>query len=91
MKKALIGHVAVDSGTLMICDPSYIGHEINKDRIEEIWEATDGPERGGNVYFTRGHVGAAVAFRSGYGDGVYPAYAHYNKDGRVVKVEIDMG
>jgi hypothetical protein len=39
-----------------------------------------------------GTLGAdtAVAFSSGYGDGCYPVYATYNKDGRVAKVEIVM-
>jgi hypothetical protein len=35
-----------------------------------------------------GHAGAGVAVSSGYGDGVYPVFAHYNKDGRVARVEI---
>lgn len=31
-----------------------------------------------------------VAFSSGYGDGLYPVYAEYNDDGRIVRVTIDM-
>ena len=30
----------------------------------------------------------AVAVSSGYGDGVYPVYATYNDDGRIVKLEV---
>jgi len=31
----------------------------------------------------------AVAFSTGYGDGLYPVYAHINEDGRVGMVVID--
>jgi hypothetical protein len=30
----------------------------------------------------------AVAVSSGYGDGVYPVFATYNHDGRIVKLEV---
>lgn len=43
----------------------------------------------GQLYFKMGHAGVAVAFPSGYGDGIYPVYGTFNKDGRCVKVEID--
>ena len=33
--------------------------------------------------------GLGVAVSSGYGDGEYPVYAHYNDDGRVALVVID--
>jgi hypothetical protein len=32
--------------------------------------------------------GDAVAVSSGYGDGVYPVYATYNHEGRIVKLEV---
>lgn len=50
--------------------------------------ATLGEDNGGQLNYARGHAGAGVAVSSGYGDGVYPVYAHYNKEGRVKKVEI---
>ena len=31
---------------------------------------------------------SAVAVSSGYGDGVYPVYAHYNHEGRISKLEV---
>lgn len=40
--------------------------------------------------YTKGHPGVAVAFRSGYGDGYYPVYGWFNKEGRCMKVEINM-
>jgi hypothetical protein len=51
-------------------------------------DATLGEGCGGQLNFEHGHEGAGVAVSSGYGDGTYPVYAHYNKDGRVRKVEI---
>ena len=40
--------------------------------------------------FKMGHAGAGIAFSSGYGDGSYPVYGHFNKEGRCMKVEILM-
>lgn len=53
-------------------------------------EATLSNESAGQLRFKLGHAGAGVAFSSGYGDGCYPVYATYNKEGRIVKVEIIM-
>ena len=47
-------------------------------------------ERAGQLNYKLGHAGAGVVFASGYGDGFYPVYAHYNKEGRIIKVEIIM-
>lgn len=33
-------------------------------------------------------IASAVAVSSGYGDGVYPVFATYNNDGRIVKLEV---
>jgi Protein of unknown function (DUF4241) len=53
-------------------------------------QATCSEASAGQLKYKLGHAGAGVAFSSGYGDGVYPVYATYNKEGRVVKVVIDM-
>lgn len=100
-----IGSVGVDSGQLMIVDPCYIKSDFEVDYDQETIDAiqagspaevplnyngacavTLGEDSAGSMMH-----GLAVAFSSGYGDGVYPVYATYNSDGRVVKVEIDMG
>lgn len=150
MKKKLLGHVAVDSGQLMVCDPCYIdGHWQTKpfadirryidvtnrnifqyaidfnnynDPIDECgnqtpnqliesgrWtylpseedkddsfsyngacKVTSREPKGGTLIFPEGFEGAGVAFSSGYGDGTYPVYAHYNDEGRIMKVTINM-
>jgi hypothetical protein len=127
----LLGHVRVDSGKLMICDPCYIGSEwkdedfdwkeaaIHPDGTEEeiercserwfeliddinagkitlkdispppkhnfsynaVSKATLNDKGFGQLNFTKGHPGVAVAFRSGIGDGVYPVY------GKIEEVE----
>lgn len=50
--------------------------------------ATQSEKLGGQLNYKMGHAGAGVAVSSGYGDGSYPVYAHYNSEGRVSKVEI---
>ena len=44
----------------------------------------------GQLMFKLGHAGAAVAFSSGYGDGIYPVFARRDSDGRIVEVRILM-
>lgn len=51
-------------------------------------QATLSDRGAGQLIYELGHAG--VAFRSGYGDGVYPVYATYNEDGRIIKVEVEM-
>ena len=43
------------------------------------------------INYKKGHPGVAVTFNSGYGDGYYPIYGVFNKEGRCLKVEIDCG
>lgn len=54
----------------------------------------DDKDMGGQLNYTLGHPGAAVAFRSGFGDGVYPVWAEIADFGewgeRIVKVWVDM-
>lgn len=56
-----------------------------------VCQATLSKKGSGQLNYSLGHVGAGVAFSSGYGDGVYPVYARKNKDGRIVEVRIIMG
>jgi hypothetical protein len=44
---------------------------------------------GGQLNFPDGIKGAGVAVSTGWGDGIYPVFAIYNEEGRVVKVEIE--
>lgn len=95
MARMKIGHVAVDSGQLMICDPCYLdqyeGGEFTNDPPKEgewsynsVCQMTCGDPCFGDI-----QNGLAVAFSSGYGDGFYPVYAEV-EDGRVMEVRIIM-
>lgn len=84
----LIGYCAVDSGQIMIADPSYLGlwDENAKfgDPVEKghfsypgACNLTLGENQAGQMNFPLGHAGAGVVASSGYGDGFYPVYATY--------------
>lgn len=104
MKKE-IGVVGVDSGQLILCDPCYLSRWINNEYDSEAkkndfsysraCQLTLSEEQGGQLFFDAGHAGQAVAFSSGFGDGVYPVIATYKNYGtkdqpdiRIKKVEI---
>lgn len=108
-RTVLIGHVAVDSGQLMVCDPCYLDSwedqsEWKKESDDEnglysfsyngACGATLSDKMAGELKFNAGHIGAGVAFASGFGDGMYPVYATYVIDPdfgkRISKVEIVM-
>ncbi len=146
MTKKIIGHVGVDSGQLLLCDPGYIDsewekeefedirvyeHKITKDRLtygkdfsnyEEVIDqygktmneleatgewidvqrpsskqpfsynacagATLSDKGHGQLYYKAGHPGVGVAFRTAFGDGVYPVVATYDDNGIISKVEV---
>lgn len=100
--KKIIGWVAVDSGQLMITDPSYLSTWTDNEYGEgEKGDYSYGgacavtiEEQGGSLRFPLGHEGAGVAFRSGLGDGMYPVVAtveeveHWGE--RITKIEVPM-
>jgi hypothetical protein len=147
MSTQLIGHVGVDSGQLLLCDPCYIDSEWVNEDFEDIrvyrhkitgdtlqyrvefphyeaivpeygktmnqlidtgeWEeekdyhapkapfsynacakATLSEDGYGELNFKLGHSGAGVAFRTAFGDGIYPVVAHYHRDGTLRSVEV---
>jgi hypothetical protein len=146
--EVLIGHVAVDSGQLMICDPCYIDSQWENEDFEDIrvyknkhtgrtltygkdfanyeevlpeygktmnvlisehdWEVTDRPksksgfsynacaqatlseEGHGELRFKMGHTGAGLAFSTAFGDGMYPVYAHYDEEGTIISVTVQL-
>ena len=56
-----------------------------------VCHTTIGEERAGQLDYKLGHEGVAVAFSSGYGDGVYPVFAEYDDEGRIIRVSVEMG
>ena len=92
MKKKIIGQVGVDSGSLLISDPSYINDafSIEGDDIYDIYpEQKRYKQISTRVTKNTMRIPIAVTLRTGYGDGVYPVVATYNKDGVISKIEID--
>jgi hypothetical protein len=146
----LIGHVGVDSGQLLLCDPCYIDSEWEHEDFEDTrlyeniftkdvleyrkdfinyqtpvspkkkyggmnmnellatgeWKeiknhyvknnfsynacakATLSEDGHGQLNFKLGHTGAGVAFRTAFGDGMYPVIANYMDDGTLRSVEV---
>ena len=100
MEEVKIGVVGVDSGQLMICDPCYLSEYENtayspenedpsKFTYDTVCRKTVGEPGYGQLEFSQGNPGLAVAFSSGYGDGLYPVYAVI-EHGRVMEVRIVM-
>ena len=92
--KKLIGHIGVDAGLCWIGDPCYVVAKDSSDVFENWGDFCRQlfKLRGENNYasfsYKLGHEGLGVAVDTGYGDGSYPVYATFNKEGRVAKVEV---
>jgi len=76
-----LGVVGVDSGQLIITDPCYIDSLPNYKKLCDI---------NGQVYFRDGHPAAGVKIEDFGGDGIFPVFGEYDKDGLLVKVVIDL-
>jgi hypothetical protein len=91
-----IGSFTVDSGQAMVGDPCYLDEwDTNKNDKWDI-ENKEGEYSYQGVSATTlknnfGMInnGSAVAFSTGYGDGIYPVYALLNGDNRVSMIVID--
>jgi hypothetical protein len=91
--KKIIGYCGVDSGQLLVIDPCYLNKWKDGDfdlvkkqdnSYQRACEITIKAPSGGEVQE------GGVVFASGYGDGNYPVIATYNKDNRIIKIEIKM-
>lgn len=101
VQRKMVGHVGVDTGCIIICDPAYLADQRLAERQRELElshldAAQDGEAAYPQAYginFLAGHEGAAVVTTSGIGDGFYPVYittAEIERFGeRVVRVEVD--
>lgn len=86
MERKIIGECAVDSGQLILVDPSYLAGWREEDHYQDVVDATGGSDRGGEV-LVKGVAGYGVAVETGLGDGSYPVEAIY-EDGRVRAVRV---
>lgn len=93
------GSFGVDSGQAMVGDPCYLDEwkTWNSDEMKfedhNLVAGEYGYLGACNATLTKGYgelgLGSAVAFSTGYGDGVYPVYGKLTDDGRVAMVVID--
>jgi hypothetical protein len=100
MKRISLGHIAVDSGQLMITDPCRIDEHWKKEDYDpkskptpfsynDISQKTQKGVHSSN--FTQSKMpGAIIHFSSGFGDGLYQVWGYQDESGRIVKVDIDM-
>ena len=95
----LIGQFSVDSGQAIVGDPCYLNDwklwdsenvkfEEHSNRVGEYGYLGSANATLGKGF---GQLGgsSAVAFSTGYGDGLYPVYADINEDGLIGLIVID--
>jgi hypothetical protein len=97
IEMTLIGQFAVDSGQAIVGDPCYLDDwEPWNDKKVSFDEHVNKVGHYGYLGACNATLGKgfgqlgnqAVAFSTGYGDGLYPVYANINEDGRITKVVI---
>lgn len=94
---SLVGHFSVDSGQAMIGDPCYLNEWKTNEGEEWNLENKEGEYsyQGASATSLKRDAGilgsdTAIVFSTGYGDGTYPVYIHYDEDGRITMALIDM-
>ncbi len=92
-KRRLIGRVGIDSGMIMIMDPSHaFSEEEELQRFERICEAvarhTGHPNELDIPTHDNEGVGRIIAASTGQGDGLYPVYAEF-KNKRLARLVIE--
>lgn len=81
LRRELAGHIWVESGQLVLTDPSYL-EDLDFDTVSEL---TSLKKR-----FCLYNEGLAMVFRSGIRSGSYPVYVTRFENGAIAKVEIEM-
>ena len=91
-----VGKIPVDSGQVMITDPCYLGDFENDNYSSDQWDSEAEIEfsySGACRRTIKDGVGQvtflAVASSTAYGDGMYPVYAKYDHQGRIVQLAVD--
>lgn len=91
-----IGEIGVDAGIVWIGDPCYVFHNedglpstLGEDWIEFCEKLGVVNQAYKSFNFELGHEGLGVCITPTHGEGVYPVYARFNKEGRITQVFID--
>jgi hypothetical protein len=90
------GSFAVDSGQAIVGDPCYLDQYNTNSGEPWDLEGKEGQYSYQGISATTLNLnagmiadGLAVAFSTGYGDGLYPVFVQVSDDGRIEKVVID--
>jgi hypothetical protein len=86
-KKELVGHITVDSGGILVCDPCYLCEDSLGMSMMEWYDKCYCGHEDPTEEIKMGGFATSLVSHSGFGDGTYPVYATY-VDGRVASLEI---
>jgi hypothetical protein len=86
-----VGTVPVDSGQVFVVDPCYVldGEYGEDSPYGRACAASLTDERAGQFSTAGGPFSDAVCTSTGWGDGVYPVYIEYDRDGRVARLIVE--
>jgi hypothetical protein len=94
MKKITIGHIAVDSGQVLIVDPCYLSEwkdgEYKEGNLDNHYSqaCNISYKDGYGEIVVSGTGGVGIVSKTYCGDGVYPVIAHVDTDGGIKKLEV---
>ena len=94
LKRLQVGVIGVDSGRCWIGDPSYVLHQDKPPKdIGEDWKGFCAKildaGQAAQFSFDLGHAGLGVCVSTGWGDGIYPVFAHIDSEGCVQSVTVE--
>lgn len=90
-KKRLVGHCAVDSGMIMIVDPCYVIDPEDPPlyTYDAACNVSLSEKRAGELKLVNGSAATCVVSATNIGDGSFPVFANYDKNGRIVSLTIE--
>lgn len=86
LNKIFAGYISVDSGLIGIGDPCY--HEMDDFPTKDWNKFCDTVCE--NDIFTDGEQSRLMCFSTICGDGDYPVYVNKDKDGKIIRVIIEL-
>ncbi|HJS93058.1 MAG TPA: hypothetical protein VJ741_02265 [Solirubrobacteraceae bacterium] len=92
-EERLIGHVAVDSGSVVVGDPCYLvagGSERDPEWQDVVKQLFDKQNPGRIDGTSAVQVHGTIMTMTPAGDDMYPVYADVDDDGRVLGLRIDL-
>lgn len=88
--KQLLGYIDVDSGSVWIGDPCYLVRDEDwKALSKQYIKALDKHEVYVAIPHKKGHPGMGIMAGTLYGDGSYPVYAEFQKNGGIKSITIN--